>query len=687
MSDKSKSRTMSFVGAAGVSVLLAAISYFATQPSQSDGFELVGQQFYPEFESSKQAAQLEVYAVDADSAELKQFRVEENDGVWRIPSHYNYPAEASDRLAKTSSSLIGVTREALVGRTKADHQRYGVVDPLDEENLDPESTGKRITLKDKSGDVLVDLIVGNAADQLSVSETQLAFGQAAQSKDFYVRVPGKVQTYKAALDLDLSTRFSDWIRPDLLELEGSELQRMVIDNYELEEQADPLGRVTRLFKKQGDLMRFDRDSGAGPWTMQGLDLNTNSLDSAKINDAVRTLDNLKIVGVRKKTDYKGQQLLNADLTLNEIEELKSNIPLFRQIMAETQAELSNNGFNLAPAAQGSEKLTIVSASGEVSAGTGDGVVYTMHFGNPVSGGDEEIEIGNSNSEAKEPQTGEEKNEDEAEVQQPAAEGQLPDAEAEDDKEEIKNRFLMIRVAFDETLLSDKPNEPIEPVEPKKPEGYVAAEERSDEDSDDAAPKPEGEVADDAEAVADDAEATPDDAEPQDDRPEAFKEYDRLMEEFSQSKKQYELQLAQFEAASKTFEAKVAEGQKRVGELNERFGKWFYVIAADNLESLQLGKDDLVSANQPVEADIKKPGEGGLPTRPNIKLDGDLPMVPGLSESDSADEEEMKSETTPEAEGDAEPVNEGDAEPVNEADAEPDEGGEAEESNGQGEGGT
>ena len=302
------------------------------------------------------------------------FRVEEQDGVWTIPSHYGYPAEAADRLATCSSSLIGLTRESLVGRTKDDHERFGVLDPLDEDLLDPDAAGKRVTLKDSSGNVLVDLIIGKQAEERDATDRDIAFGQTQPVQEYYVRRPDEMQTYKIELDLELSTRFSDWIRPDLLDLEPSDLRRLAIDNYELKEEADPLGRLTQLFKKQGDQLLLDREDGFGQWKLEGL-ADSMELDDAKVNKAVTTLSDLKIVGVRKKTGYKDEQLLTPDLKLNRIEELEQNLPLFQRIMAQLQNELSEYGFNLAPAGQNSQDLILVSNYGELMAGTNDGVVY------------------------------------------------------------------------------------------------------------------------------------------------------------------------------------------------------------------------------------------------------------------------------------------------------------------------
>ncbi len=629
MSINENRKTTVFAVAGAVMLGLAALTWLLTQPPQTTGFERVGQEFFANFESSNQAASLEVSAIDPDSATLKQFRVAEEDGVWTIPSHYGYPAEASDRLATTSSGLIGLTRESLVGRLKNDHERFGVLDPLADDLIDPDAAGKRIILRDTDDEVLVDLIVGKEAGETPPDAVELALGSTNGTKYYYVRRPDETQTYKVALGLELSTRFADWIRPDLLDLDSSELRRLTVDNYELEEEADPLGRVSTLYKKQGDQMLFTRDTGFGPWSMDGLDNEQQQLDSAKIDAAVTTLDDLQIVGVRKKTDYQGQPLLNADLTLNRIPDLEQNIPLFRQVMGQLQQELSDYGFNLAPVAQGSQELTLVSKLGEVSAGTEQGVIYNLQFGNPVSGDEQAIEIGDPDADAdgQQSETADESKDGNDDMDDVADESQ-----AEESAEDVQNRYLMIRVSFDESLLGDQPVAPVAPVEPEKPAGYVPASEKDDQASN--SEDEEGEA--DSTATADKNQADIDGADREsqpadDERPVEFQQYDVAIQDYEEQKTGYELKLSQYEDNLKEFNQKIEKGQERVQELNERFGAWFYVIAANNLESLRLKKDDLVSAKEQPPGNPPSP-EVRLPDRPNINLDvpqedaGDIPEV-------------------------------------------------------------
>ncbi len=645
MSDISK--TLSFICVGGLLTGLAVLTWFLTQPAKTTGFEKIGQEFFEDFTGSDQASSLEVVAIDPKSTNRKEFRVEEKKGVWTIPSHFGYQAEASDRLATTASSLIGLTRESLVGRLKKDHERFGVVDPLDEDAADPDAAGKRITIRDEDGDALVDLIIGRKADDPDATNTELAFGQMETKPSYYVRRPDEDQTYKVALDLELSTKFSDWIRPDLLNLDDAALRRISIDNYELIEQDDPLGRVTRLYKKQGDQLTFTRDTGFGPWNMAEL-AEEKKLDSAKLDTAVATLDDLRIVGVRKKTSYNDQQVLNADLTLNQIEDLQQNPQQFRQVLLQLQQELSDYGFNLTPVAPNSPELALIANFGELIAGTDEGVVYTLQFGNAVSGDENEIEIGSPETEASEtesidPTVADASTTDEQQIaadsaanaDDPASELATQIEAVADSEKEAENRYLMIRVALDESLLGEKPVAPVEPVEPQKPEGYVPASEDEQtpgqdaaNQDDDLAPSPD--QADEAPSAPDavgegDAAANEPPQKVADDRPLEFQEYDLAKLEFDTKKTEYELKLSQYEDASKAFEAKVETATQRVKELNERFGPWFYVIAADNLNSLQLKRDDLISDREPVV-----PPNGaiqGLPNRPNINVDDVIPAVP------------------------------------------------------------
>ena len=615
-------KTIAFACVGGLMLALAGATYFMTQPTTSAGFEALGQPFFENFTDSTSAKSLEVYAIDPDSAKRKRFVVKEDGGIWRIPSHHDYPAEAADRLATTASSLIGIEREALKGKHKSEHERFGVLDPNDPDVLDPESTGKRVTMKDDSGDVLVDLIIGNRVENDEIQPEQMVVGQNVTTDRYYVRHPEENQTYVVSLDLDLSTKFSDWIRPDLLQIENSEIEMLHINNYEIAG-----GAGGRLIQKQGDQLWMRREGGAGSWKLDGVNEETETFEEAKATTAVSTLDELKIAGVRPKMEYQDQPLITADLKINEIPELMKEPEQFNMMLQQLQVQLIEYGFNLLPT-EVEGQLKLVSSVGELEVGTSAGVLYTLQFGKTLDGDEDEIEIGlSSDSEAAAESSAEE-----------TGEGETSEAEEKANDENIKNRYAMVRVSFDEKLLSGKPVKPEAPVEPVKPEGYAPAAEPEKPSDEDAAPEPgtEGKAEGDEPAEEETAK---------EERDPKFVEYDKLVAEFENKKTQYELELTRFEDQTKSFGEQIEKGKERVKELNERFGAWFYVISADNLKTLQLQRSDLVSVKEKPNAAAP---EGGLPDRPNLNFNMDgIPGLPNAGDEPKMEAAEDPSDVVPE----------------------------------------
>ena len=104
------------------------------------------------------------------------------DKMWVIPSHYNYPADAKDRLSKTSAALMDLTRDTVRSDSTDAQEEMGVIDPLDAKVTTLQGRGKRITLRDASEKVLADIIIGN-----EIKGTERKDGGGMR----YVRVPGQ----------------------------------------------------------------------------------------------------------------------------------------------------------------------------------------------------------------------------------------------------------------------------------------------------------------------------------------------------------------------------------------------------------------------------------------------------------------------------------------------------------------
>ena len=223
-------------------------------------------------------------------------------------------------------------------------------------------------------------------------------------------------------------------------------------NYELREEG---GLGTRqVVKIQGDQLNLTRKDGFGAWELDGLNAETEELETTEVNNVASGIDELEIVGVRPKFSFKGQQLITADLQLNEIPELQQDPRQFNLAMNQLLTELNQNGFTIYE----NPDATLISTFGSVAVGTESGIVYNLNFGKSIDGDESEIEIGAANPKdtvETDDSTTEDVESGGEESTQPADENETS---GQDGKSDSKNRFLMIRIGFDETLLGDRPGQ-------------------------------------------------------------------------------------------------------------------------------------------------------------------------------------------------------------------------------------
>lgn len=65
---------------------------------------------FPELSDASKAASLEIVKYDEELATLSPFKVVQSGGVWVLPSHQNYPADAKEHLAAAATELVDVSR-------------------------------------------------------------------------------------------------------------------------------------------------------------------------------------------------------------------------------------------------------------------------------------------------------------------------------------------------------------------------------------------------------------------------------------------------------------------------------------------------------------------------------------------------------------------------------------------------
>jgi hypothetical protein len=633
MKSNETKRTLIYVGVAVLSVGAATLTHYVSRPKPDAEYQGIGTEFYPEFQDPTIAQVLRVVAYDPDTAAAKIFKVEYRDGKWRIPSHHDYPADGKDRLARTAASVIGMTKTAPVSRLKSEQARYDVVDPEDTDATVLSGRGQKITIAKNDGTVLAEYVIGKQAE----GQTDVYYVRGTKTDD-------NNAIYLAKLKLDLSTKFSDWIEPDLLKVDRDKLIDVRSDSYSVDD--------TQGVLVPGEVTEFKRKTSSDPWTLVGMNNKTEELKTDVVNQVVNNLDTLRLVGVRPKP-----QGVNPDLSIDK------RIADSRELVFALRSDMANRGFYIASDRRGGP-TRLVSKEGEFEVGTSEGLHYALHFGQIFTGTEFDIETGLSkDAKSKDAKQAADKK---------SAAGDSKGAEKA--KEQVKKgRYLMVYVAFDPKLVGEPP---VKPSEPKKPDGLVldspaakaqadtartetkpagkptsagttkpnaasksapaangkignkqsSAVERDDanlmalafaDPKADATPpatspsKPAAPVKPAASAKAQPAAKTP--SKPAADKtkpgapakkappkPDPKTEYEKALS-------QYKKDVERYENDKSEYEKKLKKGQEKAKELNDRFGPWYYVISAESFENLRLTHAGLVKPKG--QPDAKKDAAG------------------------------------------------------------------------------
>lgn len=573
-------RTVIYVGVAVGAGLVAALS----SPGKVEPavFSDVGEEFFPALVKADDATSLEVWEFDAATAEAVPFSVKKEKGTWIIPSHFDYPADAKDRMAKAAGLFIGLTKESVRSDRRDEHATFGVVDPT-EPGTETEGRGMRVTFKDATGAVLADLIVGKEVE-----------GRAGMR---YVRYPDKKRTYTAKLPTQLTTKFEDWIERDLLKVSSHDMKSVVFDNYSIDE-----ARRTIVPGEKVTMTKSGYD-----WTLPDLGPEEQIVKS-KASDVASTLTGLEIVDVRRKPEGLTAQLENAQGISREI----------------LMAQLESRGYFVG----GNGKL--YSNEGDLIVNSSKGIVYTLKFGEIVLGdSDRKTDAGDpakteqeatdgAGGDAEKPKEGSRRylmitaHFDESLLEKPAGEA-LPKEhmdkrkKAREEVEKIARAVETYRDAqgkLPETLaeLTTGEQPPLDKLEKDPWDQDYALVKRP------APAKTEEPPAEGAESRPEGGEnaATPEQ------EPFAVLSYaeDKVAggqgtgEDLASDQTKREDDLAKTFADHEAYQKKVEDGKKEAARLGSRFGPWYYVIDAQSFAKLHLSRKDLI---EPKQTEAEKTG--------------------------------------------------------------------------------
>ena len=351
------------VNFASLAVLLAILA-LATAPRRAtpDALADLSEPFFPDFEDPNTAVSLEVIEFGEETAAAKPFKVTSQAGKWSIPSHYDYPADGKDRLAQTAAGIIQLRKDDFRSDSASDQEICGVVDPLDETAVSLKGRGTRITIKGENDQILADLIVGKKLDDREAFR--------------FVRLPGQKRIYAARFEVELSTQFQDWIEKDLLLVEKSKIDKLVLKDYSIDERRSLVVRRDTL----------SLEMKAGKWEADKMD-SDQEVDSFKVGELLGALDELSIVGVRPKPSGLSQGLRRLD------EE-------GMRITVSEQRDLASKGYYF------TQDGSLLSNEGELQARTSEGILYTLRFGEILYGQGEAVSAGGESSDDPEAGPGE-----------------------------------------------------------------------------------------------------------------------------------------------------------------------------------------------------------------------------------------------------------------------------------------
>lgn len=424
-------KTLTFVVAAGAVALIAWASI--TTPRTAPDEDVRDKPLYQDFTNPQSVASLEVVKYDDKRGTIQRFQVAqvERKGKtrWSIPSHDDYPADAKEQVAAAATSLMGLKIINKVTNNAGEQQQYGVVEPDPKAlKLGASGVGDKVIMKDGGNKELLALVIGKEVPDRPGLR--------------YVRKAGESAIYIVEVKTDkLSTKFEDWIEPDLLKLNIMDLKELLIHDYSIKLTLDALALIQsdkiriayndagKPYWKMLDDQQFVGDDKAdvgGKW--KSVEMKPDEeLNVAKLDELKGALENLKIVDVsRKPAGLRDDLKVAADFASNK----------------EAVESLAGKGFF---AVSGE----LYSNEGEIRLAMKNGVVYVLRFG----------QITGTSSAAKDAKKGKDKDQDK--------------------KATGLNRYLFVMAEFDPNAIPkpqfELPPAPDKAKEPeKKPDGEKKA---------------------------------------------------------------------------------------------------------------------------------------------------------------------------------------------------------------------
>lgn len=606
-------KTLALGAVAVVSALIALVSRPATVTVRPESE--VGKPLCAEFTDPLAAKSLKIIRFDEAVSEVSELEVRETNGLWTLPSHENYPADAENRVRDATTPFVDLNLKIIdvVSDKESEHALYGVIEPgAAKSGVGAQGVGTLVNVKDKDGKNIVNLVIGKADKK--------------NPELHYVRRPGQRHVFVAKVDpTKLPVKFEEWIERDLLKLNAWDISQLVLKDYSFQVSSgfrgpvpdyDPRLEVT-LSDDNGkwklDEMQVAGSDGLVPTTLK----ETEELNAERINGLKDALDRLEIVDVERKPTGLG-------------EDLRTNKGFFED---ETGVDsLLQKGFYPVQMGKNPDEVELLSSDGEVVARTKEGVEYVLRFGRiqgVESGSAEgklnryllvsarvnenqfpepELELvpqtvdeikpptapagvapGTIPPAAAAPQTSREPIDATTQLvafQDPAEAEVATDAASDASAAEQAGESLNEATVTPDTPATDTNAPASDPTEQATENATDTATDSSASSPDPAAPN-----GDPATASGDAPTAPQAGSSPEEDQKRLQAEQERVMKDNQRKIDERK--------------ANLAKAQKKVNELNYRFADWYYVISEDVYKKIHLSQVDIVQE----KAEAQKEGFG------------------------------------------------------------------------------
>ncbi len=594
-------KTLVFAGLAIVAAWLA----FATRtgPVGVDQLDQIGKKLFDGFEDPLAAKSMKIVRFDEDLSKLSEIEIKEIDGIWTLPSHAGYPADAENKIRDAATPFVDMKIIDVVTDKDGERATYGVIEPsADKSAVGDQGVGTLVNIKDESGNNLVDLVIG----------------KEYQEGQHYVRDVKHSRVYLAAVDPStLPVRFDDWIDKDLLSVNAFDISGMTLKDYSFDVAQTLSGPITQ-FDQRFEMQVSDEN---GKWKLDSLLEARNDnlvpveltegqqLNQERLGAMKDALDNLVIVDVARKPAGLGEDLKADKGFFNNQSGVDSLIE-----KGIYPVQLDGN-------------VELLSTDGEVLVDTKEGVQYVLRFGG-AAGVDTESEDAGLNRYLLVSARVNQNHFPEPELETlPSELPTLPETQSADE-DAVEDE---IELEIEET---DENSPPAAPDENTVDETEVEAEVENTDD-----PAAEVEAADDSE-VESDGETENDDTDVDNTGDTCQEEPDGSADANLEANAEEEAPTAEEELQAeqerieKENQRKIDErndnikaAEAKVRELNYRFADWYYVISEEVYKKIHLSLADIVQ-----EADATNqggvPAAGGIDALRNLQ-GGGLQLPPGL----------------------------------------------------------